>query len=110
MALLVTFFMENFQTPLNKGGDKGDTASVDFSIGNVLRCMCFSHDDPLEPKKQLVKISATLDDVSKRLNKIESSSKNYGLSRRNSSIRGGAFNKRSLGNVHEVRKLQNNVC
>eukprot|EP00091_Calanus_sinicus_P014454 TRINITY_DN32000_c0_g1_i1.p1 TRINITY_DN32000_c0_g1~~TRINITY_DN32000_c0_g1_i1.p1 ORF type:complete len:212 (+),score=43.36 TRINITY_DN32000_c0_g1_i1:243-878(+) len=34
----------------NLGGDGGETASVDFSLGNVMRCMCFTHDDPLEPK------------------------------------------------------------
>lgn len=83
----------------NLGGDKGDTASVDFSIGNVLRCMCFSHDDPLEPKKQLVKISATLDDVSKRLNRIETTTVSI---RRNSSIkRNSIAPKQSLSSLPE---------
>ena len=88
----------------NLGGEKGDTASVDFSIGNVLRCMCFSHEDPLEPKKQLVKIAATLDEVSKRLNKMElaTGTKSFGVSRRNSSHRGSVIPKRSLGNVNEM--------
>ena len=83
----------------NLGGDKGDTASVDFSIGNVLRCMCFSHDDPLEPKKQLVKISSTLDDVAKRLNRIESSS-GLGLTRRGSK-RGSSFTGRQQSIIAE---------
>ena len=81
----------------NLGGDKGDTASVDFSIGNVLRCMCFSYEDPLEPKKQLVKIASTLDDVSKRLNKMEAvtaSGNNSGL-RRKSSYRGNVQPRKS---------------
>jgi len=83
----------------NLAGEKGDTASVDFSLGNVLRCMCFSYDDPLEPKKQLVKISSSLDDVSKRLNRIESASGigGSGMSRRRSSLR----IRRSLGSVPE---------
>ena len=81
----------------NLGGDKGDTASVDFSFGNVLRCMCFSYEDPLEPKKQLVKIASTLDDVSKRLNKMESTTHSgsvLGL-RRKSSYRGNQPRKSS---------------
>ena len=82
----------------NLGGDKGDTASVDFSFGNVLRCMCFSYEDPLEPKKQLVKIAATLDDVSKRLNKMEAVTHTSGSVsglRRKSSYRGNQPRKSS---------------
>ena len=82
----------------NLGGEKGDTASVDFSLGNVLRCMCFSHDDPLEPKKQLVKVSSTLDEITKRLGRIEGAA---GVAangtRRKSSFRG----RKSLGSVIE---------
>lgn len=85
----------------NLGGDGGETASVDFSLGNVMRCMCFTHDDPLEPKKQLIKISSSLDEVSKRLNRIESTSgiSGSGMSRRRSST--GGRNRRSLGSVPE---------
>jgi chitin synthase len=85
----------------NLGGDGGETASVDFSLGNVMRCMCFTHDDPLEPKKQLIKISSSLDEVSKRLNRIESTSgiSGSGMSRRRSST--GGRNRRSLGTVSE---------
>merc|ERR1711892_254401 len=83
----------------NLGGDSGETASVDFSLGNVMRCMCLTHDDPLEPKKQLINISSSLDEVSKRLNRIESRSGTSasGMSRRKSSLR----SRRSLGSVHE---------
>ena len=94
---LLGTLMEQF----NLGGDKGDTASVDFSIGNVLRCMCFSHEDPLEPKKQLVKIAATLDEVSKRLDKISPAGAAPGLLRRKSSYRGSIAQRKSLGSVPE---------
>ena len=94
---LLGTLMEQF----NLGGDKGDTASVDFSIGNVLRCMCFSHEDPLEPKKQLVKIASTLDEVSKRLDKISPAGAAPGLLRRKSSYRGSIAQRKSLGSVPE---------
>lgn len=76
--------------------DKGETASVDFSFGNVMRCMCFTREDPLEPKKQLVKISESLEKVSERLSKIESVSvKDIG--RRRSSMK----SRRSMGSLQE---------
>ena len=76
--------------------DKGETASVDFSFGNVLRCMCFTREDPLEPKKQLVKISESLEDVAKRLSRIESvSTREPG--RRRSSVKG----RKSMGSITE---------
>ena len=81
----------------NLGGDKGDTASVDFSVGNVLRCMCFSHDDPLEPKKQLVKVSSSLDEITRRLARMEGAAGAAGSIRRKSSFRG----RKSLGSVIE---------
>jgi len=85
-----------------KGGDNTQTGSVDFSLGNVLRCMCFTHDDPHEPKKQLVKISSSLQEVSQRLSRIEGSTGGGGgVSRRRSSIgiRGG--NRKSIGSIQE---------
>jgi hypothetical protein len=74
-------------------GDKGETASVDFSFGNVLRCMCFTREDPLEPKKQLSKINDSLEDVAKRLSKIETVSIRDGMTRRRSSMK----SRKSLG-------------
>ena len=78
--------------------DKGETASVDFSFGNVLRCMCFTREDPLEPKKQLVKISESLEDVAKRLSRIESVSTREPGGRRRSSVKG----RKSMGSIHEA--------
>ena len=76
--------------------DKGETASVDFSFGNVMRCMCFTREDPLETKKQLVKISESLEKVSERMSKIESVSvKDIG--RRRSSMK----SRRSMGSLQE---------
>ena len=77
--------------------DKGETASVDFSFGNVLRCMCFTREDPLEPKKQLVKISESLEDVAKRLSRIESVSTREPGARRRSSVKG----RKSMGSITE---------
>lgn len=82
--------------------DKGETASVDFSFGNVLRCMCFTREDPLEPKKQLVKISESLEDVAKRLSRIESVSTREPGGRRRSSVKG----RKSMGSIHEAEELQ----
>merc|ERR1719394_1539191 len=78
--------------------DKGETASVDFSFGNVLRCMCFTREDPLEPKKQLVKISESLEDVAKRLSRIESASGvAVSIGRRHSSLK----SRKSVGSIPE---------
>ena len=68
---IVGTLMGQFKFGDGVGESGGETASVDFSLGNVLRCMCFTHDDPHEPKKQLSKISASLNEVSARLSKIE---------------------------------------
>merc|ERR1712126_333762 len=76
----------------------GETASVDFSFGNVMRCMCFTRDDPMEPKKQLSKISTTLEDVAKRLSRIESASGvAVSIGRRHSSLK----SRKSVGSIPE---------
>ena len=77
-------------------GDKGETASVDFSFGNIMRCMCFTREDPLEPKKQLVKISSSLEDVAKRLSRIETTSGRMDTRRRSS-----MKSRKSFGSIAE---------
>ena len=51
------------------GGDKSDKGSVDFSCGNILRCLCFTHEDPNDPGKHLEKIGGHLEEVNKSINK-----------------------------------------
>ena len=50
------------------GGDKSDKGSVDFSCGNILRCLCFTHEDPNDPGKHLEKIGGHLEEVNKLIN------------------------------------------
>ena len=46
--------------------DKAEKGGFEFSLGNLLKCMCFTHEDEENPKKQLVKIAGHLDDVTSR--------------------------------------------
>ena len=84
------------------GESEGETGSIDFSLGNVLRCMCFTHEDPHEPKKQLVNISTSLQEVSKRLSRIEGSTGgSVQMSRRRSSIGVRSGGRKSIGAIQE---------
>ena len=49
-----------------------EKGSVDFSCGNLMRCLCFTHEDPHDPNKQLERIGDSLKEVSQRLSRIES--------------------------------------
>ncbi|TRY79649.1 hypothetical protein TCAL_06588 [Tigriopus californicus] len=51
--------------------DKSEKGSVEFSFANLFKCMCFTHEEADDPKKQLVKIAASLEQVNARLGKIE---------------------------------------
>ena len=64
-----------------KGGEKG---GLEFNLANLFKCMCFTHEDPLDPKKQLINIAASLDKVNHRLSTIESASEMGGMGRRSS--------------------------
>ncbi len=55
----------------SKTGGPEQKGGIDFSLANLCRCMFFTHDEPDDPKKQLVKIAASMDDISSRLSKIE---------------------------------------
>ena len=52
----------------NKPEEKG---SVDFSLGNVLRCMCFTHEDPHDPSKQMERMADSMDRMANRLARME---------------------------------------
>ena len=76
-----------------------ETGSVDFSIGNVLRCMCFTKEDPQETK---------LDDIKKDLKSLDNKLNNLARGvvtsgpggRRRSSVGTGGRNLR-LGSLRE---------
>ena len=55
------------------GGNKKpeEKGSVDFSLGNVLRCMCFTHDDPHDPSKQMERMADSMERMANRLSRIE---------------------------------------
>ena len=59
---------------LMSSGKKAEKGGIDINLANLCRCMFFTHEDESDPKKHLVKMVATMDDVSYRLGKIESKS------------------------------------
>merc|ERR1711892_234093 len=86
----------------SKATETSETGSIDFSLGNVLRCMCFTHEDPHEPKKQLVNIATSLQKVSDRLSRIEGSTGgSMQTSRRRSSIGIRSGSRKSIGAIQE---------
>ena len=40
----------------NSSSKNEEKGSVDFSCGNIMRCLCFTHEDPNDPHKHLEKI------------------------------------------------------
>ena len=84
------------------GGGGGEKGSVDFSCGNILRCLCFTHDDPHDPSKHLQKIEGHMQEVNNRLEKIERAS-GVGLmsSRRRSSTTMRSNSLRRMSGVKE---------
>ena len=81
-----------------------ETGSVDFSIGNVLRCMCFTKEDPQE--SQLVEIKSTLKLVDSKLNALAKGGPvTSGGQRRRSSIGGRGF-RVSIGSNDKLGSLR----
>jgi chitin synthase len=62
---------------MRQKGDPEQKGGLEFSVANLVKCMCFTHDDPNDNSKQLVKIAASVDEVSHRLQKIESMNRPY---------------------------------
>ena len=48
---LLGFLMQ--QTSAGKAAEKG---GLEFSLANLFKCMCFTHEDPEDSKKQLVNV------------------------------------------------------
>ncbi len=49
-----------------------DKGGLEFSLANLFKCMCFTHEEEEGPKKQLVRIAASMEEVNSRLARIES--------------------------------------
>ena len=47
---LLGFLMQQTSGKAEKGG-------LEFSLANLFKCMCFTHEDPEDSQKQLVKVS-----------------------------------------------------
>ena len=59
---------------MQKAGSSGNVekGGLEFSLANLFKCMCFTHEDPdANPQKQLVKIAASIEDINTKLKKIE---------------------------------------
>jgi chitin synthase len=76
--------MSNLLDQFHLGGKGGEKGGFEFNLANLFKCMCFTHDDPLDPKKQLVSIASSLDRVNQRLSNIESSHDMGNMGRRSS--------------------------
>lgn len=96
-------FSGNQQESKAKKEEKG---SVDFSCGNLMRCLCFTHDDPNDPNVQLEKIGKSLHEVNHRLSRIEGSAGIY-YNRRKSST-GSGFRSRS-GSLSNLKDVKNQI-
>ena len=76
--------MSGLLEQFNLGGNGGDKGGFELNLANLFKSMCFTHDDPLDPKKQLVSIASSLDKVNHRLSNIESSHDMVTMGRRSS--------------------------
>lgn len=56
---------------VNGSDNQDEEGGIDFSIGNVLRVMFFTHKKESQERDQLVRIAESLDTLSKRLDHIE---------------------------------------
>ena len=86
---------------LQQANDKAtEKGGFELSLANLFKCMCFTHEDEENPRKQLVKIAGSLDDVTSRLNRIEN-----GLSgtKQSSSSITGSFRRRSSSSANSRR-------
>ena len=82
---------------------KEEKGSVDFSCGNLMRCLCFTHPDPNDPNAQLEKIGKSLHEVNHRLSRIEGSAGIYYNRRRSSTGSGFRSRSGSLSNLKDAK-------
>ena len=97
METLIGQFSFGDKSKGNSSSKNEEKGSVDFSCGNIMRCLCFTHEDPNDPHKHLEKIGDNLKEVNQRLYNIERSNGIMNYGRRRSSIGGRSVgsNKRS---------------
>ena len=85
---------------MQKAGSSGNVekGGLEFSLANLFKCMCFTHEDPeANPQQQLVKIAASIEDVNTKLKKIENSVRGHATS--SVSFGGSSFRKQSMRNA-----------
>ncbi|XP_037075582.1 chitin synthase chs-2-like [Pollicipes pollicipes] len=68
---------------------KDDDGSVDFSLGNVFRCMCCTHPKEINEREQLKRIADSIDSINKRMDSLEGTGLQRLRSTSRSSARGG---------------------
>ena len=73
-----------------------EKGSVDFSLGNVLRCMCFTHEDPHDPSKQMERMADNMEKMANRLARIEVGAGIQSRRRSSTSLMRGLGNQRSF--------------
>ncbi len=56
---------------MNGSGIDDEEGGIDFSIGNVLRLMMFTHKKESQEREQLLRIADSLDGLAKRLDHLE---------------------------------------
>ncbi|KAF0297192.1 Chitin synthase chs-2 [Amphibalanus amphitrite] len=71
-----------FLSQFNSGA-KEEEGSVDFSLGNVFRCMCCTYPKANDEREQLKRIADSIDNINKRMDSIEGG----GLGRRRTTSR-----------------------
>ena len=42
---------------LQQATGNSEKGGLEFTLANLFKCMCFTHEDPEDPKKQLVKVN-----------------------------------------------------
>ena len=42
---------------MQQASGKAEKGGLEFSLANLFKCMCFTHEDKEDPQKQLVKVS-----------------------------------------------------
>ena len=50
---------------------KSEKGGLEFSLANLFKCMCFTHEDPNDSGKQLVKIAQNMEEIRSKVNRIE---------------------------------------
>ena len=66
---------------LQQATGNAEKGGLEFSLANLFKCMCFTHEDPEDPKKQLVKVTKYLNKYFLHRNLDEKKIQNLGVER-----------------------------